>query len=107
MGISGCNQRLASDYTATLARPITAKPELNLHSKPSAANRKSATCAVPQPSSKHKKTKGIPYDSAQDGFVFSIEEIQAFVDRTMRHPQAKNLELFLQCGPEKLMAAGR
>jgi hypothetical protein len=56
-----------------------------------------------------QKQKGIPYAPATDGFVFSNQEIQAFIDKQMRHGQAKSMEYFLHYAPEKLLAtsAGR
>jgi hypothetical protein len=41
------------------------------------------------------KHKGLPYDPAQDGFVFSKQEIEAFAQRTMRSRQASRVEQFL------------
>jgi hypothetical protein len=41
------------------------------------------------------KHKGLPYDPAQDGFVFSKEVIQAFVQRTTHLNQATRVERFL------------
>ncbi|HEV2688056.1 MAG TPA: hypothetical protein VGV35_05865 [Bryobacteraceae bacterium] len=39
-----------------------------------------------------QKKQGLPYDPAQDGFVFSTEQLQAFLDRSMRHEKATNAE---------------
>jgi hypothetical protein len=41
------------------------------------------------------KHKGLPYDPDQDGFVFSKEVIQAFVQRTTHLNQATRVERFL------------
>jgi hypothetical protein len=41
------------------------------------------------------KHKGLPYDPAQDGFVFSREVIQGFVQRTTHLNQATRVERFL------------
>ena len=40
------------------------------------------------------KHKGLPYDPAEDGFVFSKTEIEAFAQRTMRLNQAWKVESF-------------
>ncbi len=44
------------------------------------------------------KKKGIPYDPAEDGFVFSKTEIEAFARRTMRLNQAWKEENFTLLG---------
>jgi hypothetical protein len=44
------------------------------------------------------KHKGLPYDPAEDGFVFSKTEIEAFAQRTMRLNQAWKVENFLLYG---------
>jgi hypothetical protein len=44
------------------------------------------------------KHKGLPYDPAEDGFVFSTTEIEAFAQRTVRLNQAWNVENFLLHG---------
>jgi len=41
------------------------------------------------------KQKGIPYDPAQDGFVFSKAEIEAFAQRRMRVRHARGVEQFI------------
>jgi hypothetical protein len=41
------------------------------------------------------KRKGIPYDPAQDGFVFSKAEIEAFTQRRMRVEHTRGVEQFL------------
>jgi hypothetical protein len=51
------------------------------------------------------KQKGIPYAPATDGFVFSNQEIQSFIDKQMRHGQAKSMEYLLHYAPEKLLTA--
>jgi hypothetical protein len=38
------------------------------------------------------KHKGIPYDLAQDGFVFSKDQVQAFAQRLMRLNQSRHIE---------------
>jgi hypothetical protein len=38
------------------------------------------------------KHKGIPYDPAQDGFVFSRDEIEAFSQRLMRLNESRHIE---------------
>jgi hypothetical protein len=45
----------------------------------------------------HKK-KGLPYDPAEDGFVFSKIEIEAFAQRTMRPNEAWKVESFILLG---------
>jgi hypothetical protein len=44
------------------------------------------------------KHKGLPYDPAEDGFVFSRTEIEAFAQRTMRLNQAWKVENFTLLG---------
>jgi hypothetical protein len=44
------------------------------------------------------KHKGLPYDPAEDGFVFSKTEIEAFAQRTMRLNQAWKVENFILLG---------
>jgi hypothetical protein len=44
------------------------------------------------------KHKGLPYDPAEDGFVFSKPEIEAFASRTKRLNEAWNVENFLLLG---------
>jgi hypothetical protein len=44
------------------------------------------------------KHKGLPYDPAEDGFVFSKTEIEAFAQRTMRLNQAWKVENFTLLG---------
>jgi hypothetical protein len=44
------------------------------------------------------KHKGLPYDPAEDGFVFSKTEIEAFAQRTMRLNQAWKVESFILHG---------
>jgi hypothetical protein len=41
------------------------------------------------------KRKGIPYDPAQDGFVFSKAEIEAFTQRRIRVEHTRGVEQFL------------
>jgi hypothetical protein len=41
------------------------------------------------------KQKGIPYDPAQDGFVFSKAEIEAFAQRRMRVEHTRGVEQFV------------
>jgi hypothetical protein len=38
------------------------------------------------------KRKGIPYDLAQDGFVFSKEQVEAFSQRLMRLNESRSIE---------------
>jgi hypothetical protein len=38
------------------------------------------------------KHKGIPYDPAQDGFVFSKDQVEAFAQRLMRLNQSRHIE---------------
>jgi len=38
------------------------------------------------------KHKGIPYDPVQDGFVFSLEQIEAHTQRLMRLNQSRHIE---------------
>jgi hypothetical protein len=44
------------------------------------------------------KHKGLPYDPAEDGFVFSKTEIEAFAQRTMRLNEAWKVENFTLLG---------
>jgi hypothetical protein len=44
------------------------------------------------------KHKGLPYDPAEDGFVFSKTEIEAFTQRTMRLNEAWKVENFTLLG---------
>jgi hypothetical protein len=46
------------------------------------------------------KRKEIPYDPAQDGFVFSQSEIDAFIQRQKHVEQARRVEQFLFQGPQ-------
>jgi hypothetical protein len=43
----------------------------------------------------HPKQKGISYDPAQDGFVFSKAEIEEFTQRRMRVEHTRGVEQFL------------
>jgi hypothetical protein len=47
---------------------------------------------------KFHEHKGLPCDPAQDGFVFSKDEIEAWAQRTMRHNLAWRAEPFLLHG---------
>jgi hypothetical protein len=40
----------------------------------------------------HHKHQGIPYDPTQDGFVFSIDQVQAFSQRLMRINESRHIE---------------
>jgi hypothetical protein len=53
------------------------------------------------------KRKGIPYDPAQDGFVFSKEEIEAHAQRLMRLNESRQIEyvLFQMQPPSQRQAA--
>jgi len=44
------------------------------------------------------KHKGLPYDPAEDGFVYSITEIEAFARRTMRLNEAWKVDNFTLLG---------
>ena len=44
------------------------------------------------------KHKGLPYDPAEDGFVYSITEIEAFAQRTKRLNEAWKVDNFLLLG---------
>jgi hypothetical protein len=44
------------------------------------------------------KYKGLPYDPAQDGFVFSHDAVAAFADRQLRHSEALVLQCILSNG---------
>ncbi len=44
------------------------------------------------------KHKGLPYDPAEDGFVFSTTEVEAFARRTKRLNEAWNVDNFLLLG---------
>jgi hypothetical protein len=45
------------------------------------------------------KHKGIPYDPAQDGFVFSNEQIETYSHRLMRLNQSRHIEHIRFCAP--------
>jgi hypothetical protein len=51
------------------------------------------------------KHKGIPYDPAQDGFVFSKDQIEAFAQRLKRRNEARQIEYALFDMPPSLRAA--
>ena len=54
------------------------------------------------------KHKGLPYDPAQDGFVFAIDEVEAHSRRLMRHNESRNIAYFrFECDPRLAAAAGR
>ena len=38
------------------------------------------------------KHKGIPYDPAEDGFVFSKDQVEAFAQRLMRLNESRHIE---------------
>jgi hypothetical protein len=38
------------------------------------------------------KRKGIPYDLAQDGFVFSKDQVEAFAQRLIRLNESRHIE---------------
>ena len=53
------------------------------------------------------KHKGIPYDPAQDGFVFSSSEIEAHSQRLMRQNEARRVAYFrFEADPQLVRAAG-
>jgi len=53
------------------------------------------------------KHKGIPYDPAQDGFVFSASEIEAHSQRLMRQNEARRVAYFrFEADPQLVRAAG-
>jgi hypothetical protein len=53
------------------------------------------------------KHKGIPYDPAQDGFVFSESEIEAHSQRLMRQNEARRVAYFrFEADPQLVRAAG-
>ncbi len=53
------------------------------------------------------KHKGIPYDPAQDGFVFSQSEIEAHSQRLMRQNEARRVAYFrFEADPQLVRAAG-
>ncbi len=53
------------------------------------------------------KHKGIPYDPAQDGFVFSETEIEAHSQRLMRQNEARRVAYFrFEADPQLVRAAG-
>jgi hypothetical protein len=52
------------------------------------------------------KQKGIPYDPAQHGFVFSKDEIEAFSQRLMRLNESRHIEhVLFHMQPPKQQAA--
>ena len=54
------------------------------------------------------KHKGLPYDPAQDGFVFSPQEVEAHSQRLMRQNESRNIAYFrFECDPRLAAAAGR
>jgi hypothetical protein len=40
----------------------------------------------------HHKHKGIPYDPAEDGFVFSKDRVEAFAQRLIRLNESRHIE---------------
>ncbi len=53
------------------------------------------------------KHKGVPYDPAQDGFVFSSSEIEAHSQRLMRQNEARRVAYFrFEADPQLVRAAG-
>jgi len=54
------------------------------------------------------KHKGLPYDPAQDGFVFSKQEVEAHSQRLMRQNESRSIAYFrFECDPRLAAAAGR
>ncbi|HTS49236.1 MAG TPA: hypothetical protein VMH05_14895 [Bryobacteraceae bacterium] len=54
------------------------------------------------------KHKSLPYDPAQDGFVFSKEEVEAHSQRLMRQNESRQIAYFrFECDPRLAAAAGR
>ncbi|HYL74926.1 MAG TPA: hypothetical protein VEU96_12020 [Bryobacteraceae bacterium] len=55
------------------------------------------------------KDKGLPYDPAEDGFVFSTQELDRYVNTQMRHQQAKFMDSDLTYGSQtmRVLAAMR
>ena len=52
--------------------------------------------------------KGLPYGPARDGFVFSIDEVEAPSQRLMRQNEARAIAYFrFECDPRLAAAAGR
>lgn len=51
------------------------------------------------------KRKGLPYDPASDGFVFSREEVEKHAESLVRHDQARNVEYFHFHSPQKFRTA--
>jgi len=45
------------------------------------------------------KAKGIPYDPAQDGFVFSNDQIETFSHRLIRLNESRHIEHILFYAP--------
>ena len=55
--------------------------------------------------SEYHKHKGLSYDPAQDGFVFSKDEIETHAARLMRQNTARHAEYVLFCAPPQPMRA--
>ncbi len=54
------------------------------------------------------KHKGLSYDPAQDGFVFSKDEVETHSQRLMRQNEARPIAYFrFECDPRLAAAAGR
>lgn len=54
------------------------------------------------------KHKGLPYDPAQDGFVFSKDEVEAHSQRLMRQNESRQIAYVrFECDPKLAAAAGR
>jgi C4-dicarboxylate-specific signal transduction histidine kinase len=52
------------------------------------------------------KHKGIPYDPAEDGFVFSNSEVEAYAQRLVRHNESRTIGyLRFRAHPQSLRAA--
>jgi len=53
------------------------------------------------------KHKGLPYDPAQDGFVFSTQEVEAHSQRLIRQNESRSIAYFrFECDPRLAAAAG-
>jgi len=56
---------------------------------------------------KHHQSNGLPYQPADDGFVFSNQEIDAFLARKTREGMSKQEHYMLTTAPEMLAQTGK
>ena len=89
---------LRSAPTVNVCRGNSKRPSTNFTNSNSGVSSASGrTCATP-PLFQFHKHKGLPYNPAEDGFVFSKTEIEAFAQRTMRLNEAWKVDNFTLLG---------